>query len=131
MAKIPARQSGTEQPAAARLRACTGGLARDAGCGAWTPTRLERRIAALLCTAAYGSGLPTADQVRGALWEGHLALAQDNDGRLAELLAGMLAVLEELEAPGPAGVSAEADAFEAVARAQLLVTRAADGHAGD
>ncbi|WP_328973795.1 hypothetical protein [Streptomyces sp. NBC_00239] len=109
MPNTPAQQPGqpgTEPAAVARLRACTSALARDARSGDWTPTPLERRIAGLLGTAAAGTGLPTAPQVRAALWEGHAVFLQDNGGRLAALLAALLTVLDELGAGGAGGVGA-------------------------
>ncbi|MGY3677171.1 hypothetical protein [Streptomyces sp. TE33382] len=109
MPNAPVRSPGTPQPSAVcpcglLPAVCPCGfldaLVADARGGFWTPTPLERRIAGLLAVAAAGDGLLTADRVRAALWEGSLALVQENDGRLARLLAGLLSLPEEYEVYG-------------------------------
>ncbi|MEE1736260.1 hypothetical protein PUR49_07060 [Streptomyces sp. BE147] len=112
MPNAPVRSPGTPQPSAVcpcgfLPAVCPCGfldaLVADARGGSWAPTPLERRIAGLLAAAAAGDGLLTADRVRAALWEGSLALVQENDGRLARLLAGLLSLPVVYGGYGPYG----------------------------
>ncbi|WP_256104139.1 hypothetical protein [Streptomyces sp. ODS05-4] len=64
--------------------------------GAWRPTLLETRIAALLLTATAGDGMLTAHRVRAALWEGGLPLTHAaGGGRFAQLLGDLVPVLDD------------------------------------
>lgn len=93
MANTSAQLRSARRPAEAQPAGRLDALAGRARGGAWTPTPLERRVAGLLTVAAAGDGLLTAERVRAALWEGAVALVQDNGGELAALLADLLPVL--------------------------------------
>ncbi|MEV0844554.1 hypothetical protein AB0J21_01475 [Streptomyces sp. NPDC049954] len=96
-------------PAAEGLAALTDTLARDLAAGTWRPGPLERRLARLLLVGAAGDGELTADRVRAVAWEGHVALTQAGEGRLARLFTQLLAVAQDPEsAAGPAGDTARA-----------------------
>ncbi|WP_345620883.1 hypothetical protein [Streptomyces ziwulingensis] len=98
------RRAGTPHtPAAGTLAALTAVLTRDLTTGAWRPGPLERRLARHLLLASAGDGALTADRVRAALWEGDVALIHAGEGRLARLLAHLLAA-----AQAPAGPATEA-----------------------
>lgn len=96
-------------PAAESLAALTDTLARDLTAGTWRPGPLERRLARLLLVGAAGDGELTADRVRSVAWEGHVALTQVGEGRLARLFTQLLAVARDPEhGAGPSGDSARA-----------------------
>ncbi|MFH8385248.1 hypothetical protein ACH4E7_30635 [Kitasatospora sp. NPDC018058] len=90
-------------------------LLDDYRAGAWSPTALERRVAATLLTATEADGELTAGQVRAALWDGAVTMIQENHGRFASALADLVPVLDETEPTAPEVVDAAAELVAAVA----------------
>ncbi|MFE9251280.1 hypothetical protein [Streptomyces sp. NPDC007088] len=82
-------------PPAESLAALTDSLAGDLTDGTWRPVPLERRLARLLLVGAAGDGELTAERIRAVAWEGHVALTQVGEGRLARLLTRLLAEARE------------------------------------
>ncbi|MEV0929027.1 hypothetical protein AB0I99_28630 [Streptomyces spongiicola] len=52
-------------------------------------------VAYLLITSAAGDGVLTARRIRAALWEGAVVITQENDGRFAQALGDLVAVLDD------------------------------------
>lgn len=99
----PAPSALREQPATQACRKVEDLLA-DLRIGAWTPTALEQRVATLLTLSAAGAGCLTSGHVRSALWEGAVAMTQENGARFATALAAFVRVLDAPE-PGVPGLA--------------------------
>ena len=110
--------TGLPEPAAtARVRDSVDALLSDLRSGGWRPTPLEVRVAELLLVSVAGDGLLTSRRVRGALWEGAVTMVQDNGGRFARTLAGLVPVLDDPQLTGPGIPEAAGELVAAVAAA--------------
>ncbi|MEV0966964.1 hypothetical protein AB0J25_31130 [Streptomyces sp. NPDC049910] len=90
-------------------------LMADFRTGSWQPTPLERRIAHLLITSAAGDGMLTARRIRAALWEGAVAITQENGGRFAQALGDLVPVLDDPQLAALDVVDAAAELIAAAA----------------
>ncbi|WP_432171997.1 hypothetical protein [Streptomyces sp. 1222.5] len=106
-----------EPAATARVRDSVDDLLSDLRSGGWRPTPLEVRVAELLLVSAAGDGLLTSRRVRGALWEGAVTMVQDNGGRFARTLAGLVPVLDDPQLTAPGIPEAAGELVAAVAAA--------------
>lgn len=86
--------SVTSRPDLRLARAHVTALSYDLCSGQWTPTGLERRVAGILTISAVAHGTLTAISVRNVLWEGSVAMTQENGGHFARALAALLPFLD-------------------------------------
>ncbi|MFE7131361.1 hypothetical protein ACFVIM_10915 [Streptomyces sp. NPDC057638] len=63
--------------------------------GVWSPTALEARVADMLVTATAADGMLTSRRLRAGLWEGSVTMLSANGGRFAQVLASLVAVLDD------------------------------------
>ncbi|CAL9624894.1 hypothetical protein SUDANB58_05921 (plasmid) [Streptomyces sp. enrichment culture] len=111
----PATGSAPEPLATDRARRRVAALLADLRHGAWSPTPLEVRVAALLSVSTAGDGVLTSLRVRAALWEGSLAMTRAGGGRFARALAGLVPVLDDPRLAAPDVLDAAGELVDAVA----------------
>jgi hypothetical protein len=100
---------------AAALSDRVAALAADFRSGAWVPAPLERCVCGILTAAVSADGRLTPGRIRSALWDGAVAITQENGARVAKLLASTIEVLEGAEPVDAAAVESVRSLAAAIA----------------